>query len=75
MTPIGYIQFYEVEGEEKSTYGYGSAAEIIYGMDQFIGESAYWNKGIGTQLVRAMVKYLIEEKGCGPNCDGSANVE
>ena len=32
-------------------------------MDQFIGESTYWNKGIGTQLVRAMVAYLIEEKG------------
>ena len=49
--------------EEKSTYGYGSATEIIYGMDQFFGESAYWNKGIGTRLVRSMVKYLIEEKG------------
>ena len=61
--PIGYIQFYEVEAEERSTYGYDSASERIYGMDQFIGESAYWNQGIGTQLVRAMVDYLIEEKG------------
>ena len=32
-------------------------------MDQFIGESTYWNKGVGTQLVSAMVAYLIEEKG------------
>ena len=39
------------------------ATEIIYGTDQFFGEPSYWNKGIGTRLVSAMVKYLIEEKG------------
>lgn len=61
--PIGYIQFYEVGEEERLTYGYGDSVELIYGMDQFIGESAYWNKGIGSQLVRLMVRYLIEERG------------
>ena len=61
--PIGYIQFYEVEEEERDTYGTEDVSENIYGMDQFIGESAYWNKGVGTQLVQAMVQYLIEEKG------------
>ncbi len=60
---IGYIQFYEVDEDERRTYGYGDSSEIIYGMDQFIGESIYWNHGVGTQLVRAMVAYLIEEKG------------
>jgi len=60
---IGYIQFYEVYGDERRTYGYEDSSEIIYGMDQFIGESTYWDKGVGTQLVRAMVAYLIEEKG------------
>src|SRR6185437_5004550 len=44
--PIGYLQFYEVDEEERQIYGYDDAAEIIYGMDQFIGESAYWNKGV-----------------------------
>ena len=61
--PIGYIQFYEVEEEERFTYGYDNKTEIIYGMDQFIGESDYWNKGIGTELVRTMVEYLIDKKG------------
>lgn len=28
----------------------------VYGTDQFIGEVEYWNKGIGTLLVRAMTK-------------------
>ncbi len=60
--PIGYIQFYEVDEEERLLYGYDST-ESIYGMDQFIGESDYWNKGVGTQLVHSMVAYLIEEKG------------
>ncbi|MBE1553039.1 GNAT family N-acetyltransferase [Sporosarcina limicola] len=63
--PIGYIQFYEVDAEEKLTYGYEDSTELIYGMDQFIGESDYWNKGVGTLLVSSMVKYLIEEKGAG----------
>lgn len=32
-------------------------------MDQFIGESGYWNQGIGTLLVRLVVAYLMREKG------------
>ena len=60
--PIGYLQFYEVDGEERQIYGYDDSEEVIYGMDQFIGEVAYWNKGIGTQLVRSVVMYLIRKK-------------
>ena len=61
--PIGYLQFYEVDEEERKIYGYDSPTEIIYGMDQFIGEPSYWNKGIGTQLVHSVVMYLTSEKG------------
>ncbi|OMF18049.1 GNAT family N-acetyltransferase [Paenibacillus amylolyticus] len=60
--PIGYIQFYELEEEERTEYGYGDTDEIIYGTDQFIGEVDYWNKGIGTQLVQSMLNFLINEK-------------
>jgi aminoglycoside 6'-N-acetyltransferase len=59
---IGYIQFYPADEEDKQGYGYTSE-ELIYGMDQFIGEPQYWNKGIGTCLVTGMVQYLLEEKG------------
>ncbi|MBU8785063.1 MULTISPECIES: GNAT family N-acetyltransferase [Bacillus] len=55
---IGYIQFYQLDEEEKKTYGYRD--ETVYGLDQFIGETDYWNKGIGTLLVTSMVHYLIE---------------
>ncbi|MDN4604131.1 GNAT family N-acetyltransferase [Paenibacillus sp. F6_3S_P_1C] len=60
--PIGYIQFYELEEEERNEYGYGDTDEIIYGTDQFIGEASYWNRGIGTQLVQSMLAYLVNEK-------------
>lgn len=60
--PIGYIQFYELEEEERTEYGYGDTDEIIYGTDQFIGEADYWNKGIGTQLIQSMLAYLINEQ-------------
>ncbi len=32
----------------------------VYGTDRFIGETEYWNKGIGTLLVTSMGYYLIE---------------
>jgi aminoglycoside 6'-N-acetyltransferase len=59
---IGYIQFYPLEDEEREIYGYTEVEESIVGMDQFIGEIDYWNKGVGTLLVSAMVQYLITEK-------------
>jgi len=58
-SPIGYIQFYSISEEEKHLYGCESFPGKIYGMDQFIGEVEYWNKGIGTALIKAMVLYLL----------------
>ena len=55
---IGYVQFYQVDDETKKEYGY--IEENVFGTDQFIGEVEYWNKGIGTSLVRAMSTFLIE---------------
>ncbi|WP_313893624.1 GNAT family N-acetyltransferase [Psychrobacillus sp.] len=59
---IGYIQFYRIDAEERTLYGYTNEKETIYGMDQFIGEVEYWNKGIGTALVQSMVEFLFEQK-------------
>ncbi|GKV54959.1 hypothetical protein NCCP2222_09060 [Sporosarcina sp. NCCP-2222] len=58
--PIGYLQFYPIEEDERELYGY-EADEVIFGMDQFIGEPDFWNRGIGTQLVQIVVDYLINE--------------
>jgi aminoglycoside 6'-N-acetyltransferase len=59
---IGYIQFYPLDDETKREYGYPVENENIYGMDQFIGEADYWNKGIGTLLVTSMIKYLTGDR-------------
>ncbi|MBT2292961.1 GNAT family N-acetyltransferase [Paenibacillus albidus] len=59
---IGYLQFYPIDEEELGIYGYQEYAGRIYGMDQFIGETEYWNRGLGSQLIRETVAYLIEQK-------------
>lgn len=59
--PIGYIQFYQVNSKT-STIDHYERGETIYGMDQFIGEPDYWNKGIGTLLVKSMVGYLMTQR-------------
>ncbi|EEM16587.1 GNAT family N-acetyltransferase [Bacillus pseudomycoides] len=60
--PIGYIQIYLIDSEWKKLYGYRENQNIC-GMDQFIGDTAYWNKGIGTELVKAAITYITDELG------------
>ena len=59
---IGYLQFYELDEVAFSGYGLKASKERVYGMDQFIGEVEFWNRGIGTKLVTATVQYLIDQK-------------
>lgn len=60
--PIGYIQFYLIDEEEWREYGYEEFKGDIFGMDQFIGETRYWGQGIGKELMKAMINFLIKEK-------------
>lgn len=60
---IGYIQFYRITDEERDEYGYRDAPGAIFGMDQFIGETSLWNRGIGSKLISSMVRYLIDHEG------------
>lgn len=62
---IGYLQFYPLEDEERELYGYEADDGVIYGMDQFIGETDYWNRGIGTKLIGEVVQYLFNRHGAG----------
>ncbi|TBL78923.1 GNAT family N-acetyltransferase [Paenibacillus thalictri] len=59
--PIGYIQYYELDEQAKQEYGYGDNNDKIYGTDQFIGETHYWNQGIGKTLIKTMLHYLRDE--------------
>ena len=71
---IGYVQFYPLDEDDLEEYGYEVSDEVFYGTDQFIGEVQYWNKGIGTNLMQEIVKYLIIEKNAkkivlDPHCN------
>ncbi len=60
--PIGYGQIYKMYDELYANYSYPKSNNIVYGMDQFIGEIEYWNKGIGTKYIKMIVEYLRKEK-------------
>ncbi|QOK29028.1 acetyltransferase [Cytobacillus oceanisediminis] len=60
--PVGYIQYYELQEDELKRYGY-SANKNIYGIDQFIGDTQLWGKGIGTAMILMMLNYLSKNKG------------
>lgn len=61
-TPIGYIQYYPIGMEERKIYGYNDSEDAVFGMDQFIGEPEYWDRGIGTELVILTIERVIREK-------------
>ena len=58
---IGYIQYYQITEDEKSEYGY-DGWENVYGIDLFIGEPEYWNKGIGSRTLKGLIEMLENEK-------------
>ena len=61
-TTIGYIQFYQLQDSHKEKYQIDDI-EDAYGLDLFIGETIYWNKGIGTRIVRTINQYLFQNEG------------
>lgn len=59
---IGYLQFYLLDEEGKAEYGYPNLPDRLFGIDQFIGEPAYWGRGIGTSFIKLIVDYLTEKE-------------
>jgi aminoglycoside 6'-N-acetyltransferase len=55
--PLGYIQYYEIPEDDLKKYGFTSN-QNIYGIDQFIGETKLWGKGIGTSMILMMLNFL-----------------
>ncbi len=60
--PIGYGQIYKMYDELYNDYQYPKTNKVVYGMDQFIGEIEYWNKGIGTEYIKMIFEFLRKEK-------------
>jgi len=64
---IGYVQYYRADIENPILDEYPVSEKIgnrkfinPYGIDLFIGETDYWNKGIGTIIVQLLVNYLLQ---------------
>lgn len=64
---IGYIQYYVIDDEERIEYELQEVEGTIFGLDQFIGEERYRDKGIGTLLIQTMVEYLKKKNTCIPS--------
>lgn len=61
--PVGYVQFYPVEGEERLEYQFTGSEQKVFAMDQFLGEPELWGKGIGRQFIRLVLSHLFKEFG------------
>lgn len=61
--PIGYCQMYIVDKQTAKEYLYKLNKKVVYGVDQFIGEPEFWNKGIGTNFMKLLTQYLFNKKG------------
>jgi aminoglycoside 6'-N-acetyltransferase len=57
---IGYIQYYRSSKQEQEDYSIDIIKDV-YGIDLFIGETLYWNKGIGTTALKLVLRYLFME--------------
>jgi aminoglycoside 6'-N-acetyltransferase len=60
--PIGYLQYCalnDLSQTDRQLY-HLEQTDYVYGIDLFIGETDYWNKGIGTKILSAIIVYLFE---------------
>ena len=59
--PFGFVQFYRLRPTDAIEFGY-PLSERTFGLDFFIGDTALWGQGLGTQLIALAVNYLVVEK-------------
>ena len=59
---IGYVHMYNLDKTLMEEYEYSITDKVVYGIDQFIGEPEFWNRGIGTGFMKLVLKYLTNEK-------------
>jgi RimJ/RimL family protein N-acetyltransferase len=60
--PFGYIQAYRVMAHQKDGWWLDETDPNALGIDQFIGEAELLNQGLGTEMVRAFVAQLFEDR-------------
>lgn len=60
---IGYLQYYQLNQlpeHIREMYGL-EKTDHVYGIDLFIGETQYWNQGIGTQVLSLAIDYIFKQ--------------
>ena len=57
--PVGYLQYYPVEKAEDYEL---ETAEHTWGLDLFIGEPDFWNRGIGTTTLQLIIRHLFDHR-------------
>ena len=63
--PVGYIQIYQLDAALCREYHYPyREGELAFGIDQFIGEPALWNKGIGRAFISLVIDHLTAAERC-----------
>ncbi|HLP90597.1 MAG TPA: GNAT family N-acetyltransferase [Nostocaceae cyanobacterium] len=61
--PIGYLQYYSLDDLpeiDRQKYKLENT-KSTYGIDLFIGETDYWNQGLGTQVLSSAVNYIFTQ--------------
>jgi RimJ/RimL family protein N-acetyltransferase len=58
--PIGYIQYYYLDGGKKTGLYFPTLPKDTVGTDQFIGNSTYVGKGYGTAFIKSFLAFLRE---------------
>ena len=62
--PVGYIQIYQLDAQLCQEYHYPyQPGELLFGIDQFIGEPALWGKQIGRRFLALVLRRLTQEEG------------
>lgn len=61
---IGYMQYYKIDEDEYEVQDKIELEKYIspYGMDLFIGETEFWNMGLGSKLVKGMIQHLFKNE-------------
>lgn len=61
--PIGYLHVDRLDGELREEYEYPHPELTSFGIDQFIGDPGYRNRGIGRTFLRLLLRHLVENEG------------
>ena len=62
---IGYIQYHLINDADRALFANVQLPVETVGLDLFIGEPSYLDKGYGTKLLRSFMEYV---KKCRPLC-------